>query len=138
MPTAILGAVPHAAKADDEINGYKIPAGSAIVLGVWMANNDPQLFNDPRVFDPARHDPSLTIFEAATAADWKVRDQYTFGAGRRICPGMHVAEKTVFISIARILWAFNISKAKDSAGNEIDIEPDAFTEAIACCPLPFQ
>ncbi|OCL13766.1 putative cytochrome P450 [Glonium stellatum] len=138
MPTTILGAVPHSAKSDDEINGYKIPAGAAIVLGVWMLNNESQQFKDPRVFDPSRHDSSLTIFEAATAADWRVRDQYTFGAGRRMCPGMHVAEKTLFMSIARILWAFNISKAKESSGKEIYIEPDAVTEAIACCPLPFQ
>jgi len=35
--------------------------------------------------------------------------------------------------IASTLATFNISKAKDENGNEIDIDPDAFTDSFTRC-----
>lgn len=72
------------------------------------------------------------------ASDIRDRDHWGFGAGRRICPGMHVAEGTLMLSIARILWAFSIAKAKDSQGKEIEVEQDEITQSIASRPLPFR
>ncbi|KAG1888963.1 uncharacterized protein F5891DRAFT_1199019 [Suillus fuscotomentosus] len=31
---------------------------------------------------------------------------FTFGFGRRVCPGQHVANRSIFINTAVILWAF--------------------------------
>ena len=138
MPVAITGAIPHAPRQDDEFEGYHIPKGAGIVMAVWSANNDPDLFSNPRVFDPSRHDAKTSLSEAAAAPDYRNRDQWTFGAGRRMCPGIHVAEKTLFISIARILWAFSITKDKDSTGTEIYIEPDEVDQSLAACPMPFR
>ncbi|KIX96716.1 uncharacterized protein Z520_07435 [Fonsecaea multimorphosa CBS 102226] len=138
MPTAVTGAIPHAARAQDEIDGYVIPQGATILLAVWAANNDPALFPNPRVFDPSRQNPSLSMGEAALAPDIRDRDHWTFGAGRRICPGIHVAEGTLLLSMARILWAFDISKAKDAQGREIHVDQDELTQSIAARPLPFK
>ena len=137
LPTAISGAIPHAAVADDVVNGYKIPAGATVVIAVWSANNDPKLFPNPREFDPTRHKAELSLSEAAAAPDVRDRDNWTFGAGRRICPGMHVAERTLFLAAARLLWTFNIRKAKDALGNEIEVDRDEVTQSIAARPLPF-
>jgi len=60
-----------------------------------------------------------------------------FGFGRRICPGRYLAEATVWISIARILAAFIISKAVDEKGQLIEISED-FTSGLLCRPKPFQ
>ncbi|KAF9770795.1 hypothetical protein IL306_011597 [Fusarium sp. DS 682] len=138
LPTAISGAIPHAALADDEIDGYKIPAGATVILAVWSANNDPSLFPNPREFDPSRHDPSRSFAEAAAAADYRHRDQWTFGAGRRICPGIHVAERTLFLATARLMWAFNIRKARGPDGLEIEVDRDEVTQSIAARPVPFR
>lgn len=137
MPTAIGGAIPHAALADDVIDGYKIPAGTTVVLAVWAANNDENLFPDPRNFDPTRHDADLSFLEAASASDFHKRDNWTFGAGRRLCPGIHVAERQLFLGTARLLWAFKFSKAKDSHGKDIEVDRDEVTQSIAARPLPF-
>jgi cytochrome P450 len=40
----------------------------------------------------------------AINADSTKRPHFTFGAGRRVCPGFHVAERGLFIAIARMLW----------------------------------
>lgn len=137
LPTAISGAIPHASLEDDEVDGYKIPRGTTIVLAVWAANNDPDLFPNPREFDPTRHNASLSFQEAASAPDYKDRDNWTFGAGRRICPGIHVAERTLFLVTARLLWMFNIYKARDAHGNEIEVDKDEVTQSIAARPVSF-
>jgi len=36
-----------------------------------------------------------------------------YGGGRRICPGMHIAERTLWRSMSKILWAFEILPATD-------------------------
>ncbi|KAH6668276.1 putative cytochrome P450 oxidoreductase [Halenospora varia] len=138
MPTAINGAVPHASMNDDDYNGYRIPAGAGVVLAVWSANNDSSNFANPRLFDPNRHNQKTTLFESAHSNDVKERGQYTFGAGRRMCPGMHVAETTLLHAMTRILWAFEISRPLDDQGEEIYIDPDAVTQGLAAAPVPFK
>lgn len=54
------------------------------------------------------------------------RDHLSYGAGRRVCPGIHVAEKSMFINIARMIWAFDISKKMGADGHVV--EPDCRTE----------
>ena len=138
MPTSINGAIPHASINDDNFNGYHIPAGAGIVLAVWSANNDSSNFANPRLFEPNRQNQKTTLFESAHSNDVNERGQYTFGAGRRMCPGMHVAENTLLLAITRILWAFEISRPVDHQGEEIYIDPDAVTQGLAAAPMPFK
>lgn len=87
MPTAILGA-PHAAIQDDEYMGYKIPKGAGVMLNVWAIHMDSERHPEPRRFNPSRYSDNLqTAQESATNADASKRDQYVFGAGRRLCQG---------------------------------------------------
>jgi hypothetical protein len=46
----------------------------------------------------------------------------TFGWGRRVCVGQALAEQGTFISIARLLWAFDIRKAVGADGKEIPVD----------------
>ncbi|XP_014551819.1 hypothetical protein COCVIDRAFT_111850, partial [Bipolaris victoriae FI3] len=138
MPNAINGAILHAAVAEDKYCGYRIPSGAAVVLAVWSASHDSQDFDDPRTFRPERQDPETSLLEASNAPSPKSRGFYGFGSGRRICPGMHVAENTLLLAIARILWTFDISKAKDSSGNVIETDRDAMVGGLAAKPAPFK
>ena len=51
----------------------------------------------------------------------------------RICPGLYLAENSLFLATATILYVFNISKAKDGNGAEIipPIEYDGFVRYFA-------
>lgn len=135
MPTTILGAVPHAVTKDDEYMGYLIPKGAGVMNNVWAIHMDPKRHPDPRRFEPDRyiHD-TLGLYDSAVNPDGTKRDVFTFGAGRRICPGIHVAERSLFLGIARILWAFDISPAVDDAGNKIIPDQDRLTQGFVCMP----
>ena len=64
---------------------------------------DPDTFNPNRFLDPSQPDPSNLVF----------------GFGRRACPGTHLAQSSIFLSIAQTLALFNIKRARDQNGNEI-------------------
>lgn len=138
MPTAILG-MPHAVIRDDEYMGYTIPKGAGVMWNVWAVHMDPKRHPDPRRFDPARYaDDNQTAAQAATNADASKRDHFVFGAGRRLCQGMHIAERSLFLAIARMLWAFDMRVARDENGRELTPDADDLTEGFLVCPKPFQ
>ncbi|KAL7622129.1 hypothetical protein AAE478_007631 [Parahypoxylon ruwenzoriense] len=139
MPTTILGAVPHAVTQDDYYNGYLIPKGAGVLNNVWAINMDPSRHPEPRRFDPERYrDDYQSLADAAANSDASKRDQFTFGAGRRICPGIHVAERSLFLGISRLLWGFNIEPELDQNGKPILPDPDKLTQGFVCMPEEFK
>ena len=111
---------PHQIKVEDEYMGYRIPANSTIVPLQWCMNHDERKFSDPHRFDPARWQKS---------GSEELR-YHAFGFGRRICPGRHMAENSVFLGIARMLWAYDI---KPGSGWEYDDnawDPQFFTRPL--------
>jgi len=139
MPTAIMGAAPHAAKEDIEYMGYVIPKGAMIVNNVYTIHHDPKRYANPQEFNPDRYaDDHQTAAESAQNADVAKRDNFTFGAGRRLCAGIHLAEQSIFLGIARILWTFDITPKVDPITSApILPDPDRYTQAVVCMPEPF-
>jgi len=66
--------------------------------------HDPETYPDPFKFDPERH-----ITSPGKEAQRDPRN-VCFGYGRRICPGMYLAEASLFACIATSLTVFNIEK----------------------------
>ncbi|KAL4940598.1 hypothetical protein BDV06DRAFT_213320 [Aspergillus oleicola] len=129
-PITKIGA-PHASSQDDWYNGYFIPKGSMVVLSWWAIHFDDTRWDAPQNFNPMRYmkEPywSMTTAEAMNTSQPDSRDHYAFGAGRRSCSGVHVAQNSLFINIARTLWGFNVGKSKDPTTGKI-LEPDSTTE----------
>ena len=78
--------------------------------------HDPEIYPDPEEFKPERFldedgsiqdDPKLSL---------------AFGIGKRICPGRHLVDATIFIITSSVLSVFNIAKAKDKNGHEIPVK----------------
>ncbi|KAH7397323.1 cytochrome P450 [Pyrenochaeta sp. MPI-SDFR-AT-0127] len=137
MPTDILG-IPHAVIRDDEYMGYTIPKGAGVMWNVWTIHMDPKRHPDPRRFDPARYvNDNQTAAEAANNADPGKRDHFVFGAGRRLCQGMHIAERTLFLGIARMLWGFDFHPARAADGNNMMPNAEDLTEGLLVQPKPF-
>ncbi|KAH8649736.1 putative cytochrome P450 [Tricladium varicosporioides] len=138
MPTTILGAVPHATTQNDTYMGYFIPRGAGVMNNVWAIHMDPKRHPSPRTFDPERYiNDYQSLADAAANPDATKRDQFTFGAGRRICPGIHVAERSLFLGMSRILWAFDIEPQIDGQGRKILPDPNKLTQGFVCMPEEF-
>jgi len=108
--------LPCASSEDDIYRGFFIPKGSIMVANAWAIMYDPEIYPDPQEFKPERFldkdgsfrdDPTITL---------------AFGAGKRICPGRHFVDATLFIVAASVLSVFDVTKAKDENGQEIPVK----------------
>lgn len=78
---------------------------------------DEKLFPNPEIFEPNRYlNKPQSAADLINANDPYDRDHFTYGAGRRVCPGVHVAERSLYINIVRTLWGFNIKKPISADG----------------------
>jgi len=122
--------VPHQVIKDDVHEGYFIPKGSIILPNVWSFTHDPGLYRDPDVYNPSRflstdgNEPETNPMELI------------FGFGRRSCPGMHLADSSLWMASAMILATFNISKVVEDG---VTIEPSVkYTSGTVSHPKPFK
>ncbi len=76
-------AVSRMARADDEIDGVKIPKGSVTIVAPYLIHRNPDLWENPEGFDPERFMPGP---DGRPKARHK-QAFMPFGAGRRICVG---------------------------------------------------
>ncbi|KAF2759428.1 cytochrome P450 [Pseudovirgaria hyperparasitica] len=109
-------ALPHCADKDDSINGYRIPKGALLLPNNWWFTHDPTVYQNPSLFKPERFLASPTHTPEADPRTW------TFGYGRRVCPGRHVADNALFVTIAQALAVFDILKPVDSSGKTVEPE----------------
>ncbi|KAG0167985.1 hypothetical protein DFQ28_004011 [Apophysomyces sp. BC1034] len=95
--------LPRSTRERQIYKGYEIPANVGILHNIYATNFDPTIYHQPHVFNPDR-------FYNTSGCDQ--RDHWSFGAGRRLCPGNVFAEKSLALSTARVLWAFTIVPPK--------------------------
>ncbi|KAL7912932.1 cytochrome P450 [Trichoderma velutinum] len=101
---------PHITDEEIVYGGYRIPKGAQLRPSVWWFHHDPQTYPDPFRFSPER------FLEPRNEPD----PSEAFGYGRRICPGRYMAGDNLFITIARLLATFNIRKAVDEQGAQVE------------------
>lgn len=89
-------------------------------------------YPEPEAFKPERY---LT---ADGKIDPSVRDPRTacFGYGRRVCPGRHIADASLFSMIATLLATVDVVRQKDAQGNEIIPDVDV-NSGLLTHPIPF-
>jgi len=108
---------------DDWYNGFFIPKNSIIMANWWFIHFDPKHYPEPDKFLPERWvDYPYSAAKAAVLPDGTRRGHLSYGGGRRICAGLHVAEKNLFINFARLLWGFDVMHALDDCGNAIPVD----------------
>jgi len=120
-PAIPLG-MPHKATEDDWYDGMFIPKDATCVANIWQCNHDRAIFGDDAdEFKPERHlDDKGELLPGPIETNQEGHS--TFGFGRRICVGKHLANDSLFIHTARILWAVSLECAQDENGK--DVLPD--------------
>jgi len=126
----------HATVKDDVYEGCFIPAGSWVIGNHWSIHRDESVFPDPEKFDLNRW---LMIDEKSgkniLRPDMR---HFAYGFGRRRCAGITIADRSMFINTANLLWSFDIKKKKDKDGNVIELDTMAFEDATNSRPKPFE
>jgi hypothetical protein len=125
---------------DDWFDGMLIPKDATIIISPYLLNR--AFYENPEEYNPDRYlkHPRLAM-DYAGSADYMNRDHYSYGAGKRICVGIHLAERTQWRVTARLLWAFNIEPAVDEETGlavPLDTSDDAYEEGFLSHPSPFR
>jgi cytochrome P450 len=111
--------VPHASTADDWYDGMFIPNDTICLQNLRVLNFDPEVFGpNAAEFDPARYLDEKG--QVRTPMGGGEEGHVAFGFGRRACPGRYVAEGTLTIDFATLLWAMRFERPKGSHG-ELDV-----------------
>ncbi|TFK33723.1 cytochrome P450 [Crucibulum laeve] len=123
--------VPHLATEDDTYNGFHIPKNSVVTGNSWAI-----LYNEADYPDPYSFRPERFLKDCEIDPSVKDPEEAAFGFGRRMCPGRHVAQSTLWLAAGCILAYFDLRKAVDSNG--IEIEPNReYSVGAILQPLPF-
>ncbi|CAD6247183.1 unnamed protein product [Miscanthus lutarioriparius] len=97
--------LPHLSMVDCDVDGYRIPSGTRVIINAWAISRDPESWESAEEFVPER------FMDAASAAAIDLRGNdfqfVPFGAGRRICPGLNFGLATVDIMLANLVYCFD-------------------------------
>ncbi|KIJ96912.1 hypothetical protein K443DRAFT_681925 [Laccaria amethystina LaAM-08-1] len=128
--------IPHMSTEDDEYDGYFIPKGTLIIGNVWALMHDPNAFVDPSKYDPERY---LNLKDANGRLDNTVRSPgaAVFGFGRRICPGRHLVDASLYVAASNVLAVYNIKPPTDKEGNVVKLKEEA-TGGLLSFMVPFK
>ena len=87
--------LPHSSSEDCTIGGYNVPKDTIILTNAWLIHRDPKLWSDAECFKPER-------FEK----EGEVNKLIAFGLGRRACPGLGLAQRTVGFTLGLLMLCF--------------------------------
>lgn len=102
----------HTARCDDVIDGFRIPAGSLMLLSPYVTHRHPELWEQPEGFDPERFDPARATARQRLA-------YFPFGAGQRICIGNNFAHMEMQLILATLVQRTHLELIPDHP-----VEPD--------------
>ncbi|KDR76422.1 hypothetical protein GALMADRAFT_444741 [Galerina marginata CBS 339.88] len=126
-PALPLG-LPHSLTKDDVYEGYEFSKGAMVMPNIWYMLHDPEVYSNPMEFNPDRFNGLDSEMKRVT--------ELTFGFGRRVCPGIHFGESTLFAIVATTLATSNILPGLDENGNE-SLPKYAYTTGSIVFPRPF-
>ncbi|KAH9053931.1 cytochrome P450 [Lactarius vividus] len=121
--------VPHRCMEDDWYEGVFIPKGTICMPNIRMINSDTGVFGA----DADRFNPDRYLLDAAT--EEREMGSTIFGFGRRVCLGRFIAEGTLAIDAATLLWAMRFERPKGVQG-ELDTET-CVLEGLSARPVRF-
>jgi cytochrome P450 len=122
--------LPHQAAEDGvEIGGYAVPRGSTVIFNAWAIMRDPATWERPDKFIPER------FLDKAVDFHGKDHEFIPFGAGRRVCPGIPLAERVVPLILASLLHSFEWRLPEGVSAENLDVSEKFTTANVMAVPL---
>ncbi|XP_047335476.1 cytochrome P450 76T24-like [Impatiens glandulifera] len=108
--------IPHNSKEEVEVNGYVIPKNTQTIINAWAMARDPCYWEAPDKFLPERFLNSNMDFKGQHFGF------IPFGSGRRICPGILVAQRMVSLIIASLVYHFDWKLPRGTTIDNLDMD----------------
>ncbi|MQA30923.1 MAG: cytochrome P450 [Luteitalea sp.] len=93
--------IPRDAIEDDEIGGYRIPAGSTVLVSPYLVHRHRDFWENPEAFDPERFAPEKS-------KDRPRHAYFPFGGGPRLCMGADMAMMESLLILAMVAQRYRI------------------------------
>ncbi|TVU31212.1 hypothetical protein EJB05_22890 [Eragrostis curvula] len=121
--------LPRQAEKTTKIMGYTIPKGSCVLINIWAMGHDANIWAEPEKFMPERFLDKTFDFKSGDF------EQIPFGAGRRICPGMPLAIRMVYLVLGSLLNQFKWKLPDEVERNGVDMTEKFGVTLVKAVPL---
>lgn len=92
-----------------------VPKDAQILVNVWSIGRDSSIWTNRNLFEPERFLQSETDFQGR---DFEL---VPFGAGRRICPGLPLASRSIHYILASLLYHFDFKLAHELKPDDMNM-----------------
>ncbi|KAJ1278237.1 hypothetical protein BS78_04G063900 [Paspalum vaginatum] len=104
-----------------KVLGYDVPRGAHAFVNAWTINRDPEHWADAEAFWPERFEFEARAVDLRGGADLEF---ISFGAGRRMCPGVAFAGAVMELALAAMLYHFDWELPAGVAPGDVDMEEE--------------
>ena len=123
--------VPHFSSSDCVIGGFNVPRDTIVLVNLWAIHRDPSVWDDPTSFKPEG-------FEGRDQLVQYNGKMMPFGLGRRVCPGLGLANRVVGLVLGSMIQCF---EWESGSGGPVDMTegpglsmPKAEPLVVTCRP----
>lgn len=125
--------LPRETLGDSTYRGVHIPDGTTVFLNAWAVHHDAAKYENHDQFKPER------FLKGQMDKDTKdgAQSHYSFGAGRRMCAGNHLANREMYVAFSKLIYFFKV----DVGSEPFDINPEtacANPYGLAATPHKFK
>ncbi|KAI8344468.1 cytochrome P450 [Chlamydoabsidia padenii] len=126
--------VPHATSDDDVYKNWFIPKNTTVILNLHAIHNDPLRYPDPTRFNPDRHMNHVLRQQQRFSQTVDDRPHLAFSTGRRVCVGIHLAERSIFMAASALFACFRFQRVSVDL---IDIDNPKDIRSPTFAPSPY-
>ncbi|KAK7349791.1 hypothetical protein VNO77_07472 [Canavalia gladiata] len=112
-PTAPI--LVHKSVAEVDLCGFRIPKEAQVLVNVWNMGRDSSIWTEPNSFIPEWFLESDKEFRGEDVG------YISFGAGRRMCPGVPLVHRVVHTMLASLLYHFDWKLADGHKSEVMDM-----------------
>lgn len=128
-------AIPHATSKDDVYKHWFIPKDTVVVMNLFAVHQDNERYPNPNVFEPERHMSYVLESQQRKIFTQSVEDRphLSFSTGRRVCVGIHLAERSLYMAVSMLLASFKF----ENIDSPIDVDTPRDIRAVTWLPSAY-
>ncbi|RCI05066.1 hypothetical protein CU098_002378, partial [Rhizopus stolonifer] len=107
-------AIPHSTTQEDVYKNWVIPEDTVVVMNLYAIHTNAERYPNPHSFLPERHMPYVEQQDHRVTQGVQDRPHLSFSTGRRVCVGIHLAERSLFMAASMLLSCFKFERVSEA------------------------